>query len=174
VAGARVIRSPRGRGRQIAAGVSAARGEWLLLLHADTRLAPGWRSEAARFMGADDGRAGYFRLQFDCEDAQARRLERLAAWRAKVLGLPYGDQALLLRRRVLEEVGGVRDLPLMEDVDLVRRLGRRRLVALDAVAITSARRYEQDGWVWRPLRNLFCLALWFLGVSPRVIARVYG
>jgi hypothetical protein len=68
----------------------------------------------------------------------------------------------------------MRNLPLMEDVDLVRRIGRERLMALDTVAITSAARWERDGWRWRSLRNLACLALYFAGVPPRLIARVYG
>jgi rSAM/selenodomain-associated transferase 2 len=173
-AGARVIPARRGRGRQMAAGVAAAQGEWLLLLHADTCLTSGWRDDAARFMAADAGKAGYFRLRLDSADVRARRVERLAAWRARMLGLPYGDQGLLLRRDLLAAVGGVRELPLMEDVDLVRRLGRARLAALDAGALTSARRYEQDGWISRPVRNLCCLAMWFLGVPAALIERAYG
>ena len=81
--------APRGRGAQLAAGVAAARGEWLLLLHADTRLAPGWRQVGA-MRGPD--RAGYFRFALDSDDPRARRLERLVAWRCRVLALPYGDQ----------------------------------------------------------------------------------
>ena len=125
--GARVMAAPRGRGAQLAAGVAAARGEWLLLLHADTRLEPGWRQAAP---GPD--RAGYFRFTLDSDDPRARRLERRWLGAAGLLALPYGDQGLLIHRDLLAAVGGIRPLPLMEDVDLVRRLGRRRLVALDA------------------------------------------
>ena len=167
--GARVMAAPRGRGAQLAAGVAAARGEWLLLLHADTRLAPGWRQAA---IGPD--RAGYFRFALDSDDPRARRLERAVAWRCRVLALPYGDQGLLIHRDLLAAVGGIRPLPLMEDVDLVRRLGRRRLVALDAAAITSAAKWQRQGWYRRSLRNLACLALYFAGVPPRLIARLYG
>jgi rSAM/selenodomain-associated transferase 2 len=171
--GALVVHAPRGRGRQIAAGVAAARGEWLLLLHADTVLAAGWEAAAWRFMEADAGRAAYFRFALDAEEPQARRLERMVAWRCRRLGLPYGDQALLVSRRLLDEVGGVRDLPLMEDVDLVRRIGRRRLVGLEVAAVTSAARWRRDGWVRRSARNLGCLSLYFMGVPAGVIARVY-
>ena len=160
---------PRGRGAQLAAGVAAARGEWLLLLHADTRLEPGWRQAAP---GPD--RAGYFRFTLDSDDPRARRLERAVAWRCRVLALPYGDQGLLIHRDLLAAVGGIRPLPLMEDVDLIRRLGRRRLVALDAAAITSAAKWQRQGWCRRSLRNLSCLTLYFAGVSPRLIARLYG
>jgi rSAM/selenodomain-associated transferase 2 len=171
-AGARVVTAARGRGIQIAAGVAAAPGPWLLLLHADTRLAPGW-GEAVRAAMRDPTRAGYFRFALDDSAAAARRLEAAVAWRCRVLALPYGDQGLLMHRDLLAEVGGIRPLPLMEDVDLVRRLGRRRLRALDATAITSASRWRREGYLRRSARNLLCLSLWFLGVPPRIIARVY-
>ena len=166
--GARVLQAPRGRGTQLAAGVAAAHGEWLLLLHADTRLAAEWRGAPL-----DPGRAGYFRFALDSDDPRARRLERLVAWRCRALALPYGDQALLIHRDLLAVVGGIRPLPLMEDVDLVRRLGRRRLVALDATAVTSAEKWQRQGWHRRSLRNLACLTLYFAGVPPRHIARLY-
>ncbi len=171
--GARVLRAPRGRGRQLAAGIAAARGSWLLLLHADTRLDPSWAAAACHAM-ADPDRAGYFRFALDSPAPQARRLERMVAWRAGTFGLPYGDQGLLIARRLLDAVGGVRDLPLMEDVDLARRLGRPRLVALDAPALTSARRWEAQGWRRRSARNLGCLSLYLAGVPPRWLVRLYG
>jgi rSAM/selenodomain-associated transferase 2 len=167
--GARVIQVPRGRGTQLAAGVDAASGEWLLLLHADTRLALGWREAAVT-----PDRAGYFRFALDSDDRRARRLERLVAWRCRVLALPYGDQGLLIHRDLLRAVGGVRPLPLMEDVDLVRRLGRKRLAALETAAVTSADKWQRQGWHRRSLRNLACLALYFAGMPPRLIARLYG
>jgi rSAM/selenodomain-associated transferase 2 len=167
--GARVLAAPRGRGTQLFAGVAKAGGEWLLLLHADTRLAPGWRD-----VTPTPDRAGYFRFTLDSEDPRARRLERIAAWRCQALALPYGDQGLLIHRDLLRQVGGIRPLPLMEDVDLVRRLGRRRLVGLDVPAVTSAVKWQQQGWYRRSLRNLTCLALYFAGVPPAGIARLYG
>jgi len=171
--GAVVVTGPRGRGQQIAAGVAAARSPWLLLLHADTRLAPGWAAAAAEHMRMGADRAGYFRFALDSADPRARRLERAVAWRCRVLGLPYGDQGLLIAREALDAVGGVRPLPLMEDVDLVRRLGRRRLAALPVDALTSSARWERDGWRRRSARNLCCLVLWRVGVPPSWIARLY-
>ena len=171
--GARVIHAPPGRGAQIAAGVAQARGAWLLL-HADTRLQPGWREDTATLMRGAPDRAGYFRLAFDSDTPEARRLERVVAWRGRALGLPYGDQGLLIPRALLAAIGGVRALPLMEDVDLARRIGRHNLVALDAIALTSATRYIRDGWRRRSLRNLGCLTLYVAGVPPRWIARLYG
>jgi rSAM/selenodomain-associated transferase 2 len=172
--GARVVTAARGRGSQLAAGVVASRGEWLLLLHADTRLDPAWVTAAQRHMRLHPGAAGYFRFVLESDDSRARRLERFVAWRCRVFALPYGDQGLLLPRALLDAVGGIRPLPLMEDVDVVRRLGRRRLVALDATAVTSAARWEQEGWYRRSLRNLGCLTLYGVGVPPRLIARLYS
>jgi glycosyltransferase involved in cell wall biosynthesis len=172
--GARVVSAPRGRGGQIAAGVAAARGEWLLLLHADTVLAPDWAGAAAAFMARGPDRAAYFRFALDSSDPRARRLEKLVAWRCRRLGLPYGDQGLLIARTLLDAAGGVGPLPLMEDVDLVRRLGRRRLVGLDVAAVSSAARWQREGWWWRSARNVACLALYFAGLPTRLIARLYG
>jgi rSAM/selenodomain-associated transferase 2 len=171
--GAHVVRAPRGRGGQLAAGVAAARGPWLLLLHADTVLAPGW-ADAVRDAMRGPGRAAYFRFALDDAAPAARRLERAVAWRCRVLALPYGDQGLLVHRDLLGAVGGIRPLPLMEDVDLIRRLGRARLAALPVAAVTSAARWRDQGYLRRSARNLGCLALWFLGVPPRIIARVYA
>ncbi len=172
--GARVVAAARGRGSQLAAGVAVAWGEWLLLLHADTRLEPGWADTAQRHMRTRTDAAGYFRFALDSADPRARRLERLVAWRCRAFALPYGDQGLLLPRALLDAAGGVRPLPLMEDVDLVRRLGRGRLVPLDAAAVTSAARWERDGWYRRSLRNLCCLTLYGAGVPPRLLARIYS
>lgn len=174
--GATVIEAEKGRGVQLQAGAGAASGDWLLFLHADTVLRPGWRHAVQGFM-AEEGnrdRAGYFHLRLDYDSRAALRIERLAAWRNKVLGLPYGDQGLLIHRSLYDRLGGYRPMVLYEDVDLVRRIGRRRLVALDASAVTSAQRYHRGGFVLRPLRNLFCLGLYFLHVPPALIARLYG
>lgn len=168
----RVVDAPRGRGSQLVVGAAAARGEWLLFLHADTRLQPGWREAVAMAMAAPD-RAAYFRFALDDEAPQARRLEAAVAWRCRWLALPYGDQGLLISRQLHDAVGGFRPIPLMEDVDLVRRIGRTRLVALPVAAITSAERWRRDGWWGRSARNMGILALWLCGVKPERLARMY-
>ena len=171
--GARVIAAPRGRGTQLAAGVAAATQAWLLLLHADTRLGPAAKPAVRNHTTQKQDSAGYFRFALDSAEPRARRLERLVAWRCRVFALPYGDQGLLIHRDLLHAVGGIRPLPLMEDVDLVRRLGRRRLAPLEASAITSAAKWQRDGWTRRSAGNLLSLGLWFAGLPPRAIARFY-
>lgn len=174
--GARLISAPRGRGGQLARGADAAQGEWFLFLHADTVLDAGWDRAAAAFI-ADPGsraRAAAFRFALDDDRPAARRLEKLVAWRCRRLGLPYGDQGLLIARDFYRALGGFRPLPLMEDVDLARRIGRTRFAFLPPAARSSAVRYRRDGYLRRPLRNLVCLTLYFLGLPPRLIARLYG
>jgi rSAM/selenodomain-associated transferase 2 len=175
-AGARVVDAPRGRGTQLAAGAAAASGDWLLFLHADCCLAPGWEASVAAFLADPEAanRAGYFDFALDDSAPAARRLERIVAWRCRVLALPYGDQGLLIARGLYQSVGGFASVPLMEDIDLVRRLGRRRLARIGSVCIVSARRYRGEGYWVRPMRNILCLSLYFAGVSPERIARLYG
>ena len=174
--GARAIEAPRGRGSQMAAGAEASDAPWLFFLHADTRLSEGWDSKLATFMDdAGNGeRAGVFRLRFDDDAPAARRLEWIADKRSRWLGLPYGDQGLVLARRFYEGLGGFDAIPIMEDVAMVRRIGRKRLVTLDGAAITDARRYRRMGYLPRMMRNLACLTGYFVGIPPRWLVRLYG
>jgi rSAM/selenodomain-associated transferase 2 len=175
-AGARVVAAPRGRGPQLIAGAGATTGEWLLFLHADCRLAPGWEEAVGKFIARPDAaeRVGYFAFVLDDPEPAARRLERIVAWRCRALALPYGDQGLLIARSLYDAISGFAPLPLMEDVDFARRLGRRRLMPIPAQIMASARRYRRDGYFRRPIRNLLCLTLYFAGVPPARIARLYG
>jgi rSAM/selenodomain-associated transferase 2 len=178
-AGADLVSADGGRGSQLAAGAQRARFPWLLFLHADTMLTPGWEREATLFMervdeGARPVAAAAFRFALDDIGFKPRALERLVALRCTTLRLPYGDQGLLIPKRLYDEIGGYRPLPLMEDVDLVRRLGRRRLVMLGARAVTSAERFRRQGYMHRSARNLTCLALYTLRVPTHLIHRIYG
>lgn len=170
--GARLVTAPRGRGAQLAAGARAAKGEWLLFLHADTVPAPGWSAAVLAHVGARPGKAGYFRLRFDRGGVMARLVAGWANLRSAVLGLPFGDQGLLLSRDLYEAAGGYPEIPLMEDVAMAQRLGRGRLAPLAGEAVTSAERYAAGGWVRRGVRNLSTQALYFLGVAPeRLVGR---
>jgi len=178
-AGARVVMSERGRGQQLACGAAEARGRWLLFLHADTVLQAGWEEDAFRHiqkvesMEMED-RAAAFRFRLDDDGLMAAYLQGAVALRCRLLRMPYGDQGLLISRRLYDRVGGFKPIALMEDVDLVRRLGRRRITFLRPIALTSAKRYRSNGYFPRMIRNLTCLTLFYLRVPPRMIARLYG
>ena len=174
--GALLVEAETGRGRQLAAGAAAAAGAWLLFLHADTRPAPGWDEEVGAFIAqaTNQGRAACFRFALDDRATAARLLERLVALRCRLFALPYGDQGLLIHRSLYEALGGFRPLPMMEDVDLVRRIGRKRLAYLRTPAVTSAVRFRRAGYVPRMARNLCCLLLFSLGVRAETVARIYG
>lgn len=174
-AGARVVHAPRGRARQLQAGAEAARGSWLLFLHADTALQPGWSAEVRAFIALAQAREQAAAFRFACDDAspQAVSMSRWVDRRCRWLKLPYGDQGLLLARTLFDRLGGYADLPFLEDVDIVRRIGRSRLVMLRTEAETSAEKYRRDGFRGRALRNLALVGLYLAGVSPTRLARFY-
>ncbi|MDE8346047.1 MAG: glycosyltransferase [Acidocella sp.] len=167
-ANARTLTAPPGRGGQMRVGAAAAQSPYLLFLHADTILGPGWAQSPPA------GQGGYYRLRFATPRRAARRLEALVRLRCRLFALPYGDQALLIAADLLAQIGGIPDLPLMEDVALARRLGRARLCQLPATVTTAATRYTHGGYIIRPLRNALCLALYFAGLPVRYIKMLYG
>lgn len=177
--GAEFMTTKAGRGIQLAAGANRARFPWLLFLHADTVLGPGWEREAAAFIDRVDGgnrdpAAAAFSFALDDLGLAPRVIETLVRLRCSLLRLPFGDQGLLIPRQLYQEIGGHRPIELMEDVDIVLRLRRSRMIMLRSQAVTSALRYQRDGYLRRVLRNQLCLAMYFLRVSPSRIARVYG
>jgi rSAM/selenodomain-associated transferase 2 len=181
-AGARVLRSAPGRARQLAAGAAASTAEVLVFLHADSRLPPGY-ADAVRTALADPAVAGgAFAFRFEREAAATRRaclglriVELGAALRVGLFGLPYGDQALFARRSALERAGGVPQVPIMEDLDLVTALRQTgRVVSLAAPVVTSPRRYLARGVVRTWLRNAGALAAWRLGLDRGRVASWYG
>ncbi len=173
--GAKVITSAPGRGGQLAAGGGAASGPWLLFLHADSVLDRGWADAVTQFMEAphSETRAAVFTFALEDDASAARRLERIVAWRNRLFALPYGDQGLLIANSLYEEIGGFDDMPIMEDVDMALRIGRRRLTMLPVRAVTSAEKYRRAGYVRRMLKNLLCLSCYFAGISPAHIVRIY-
>jgi len=177
IAGARVVTGECGRGSQLARGAAAARGDWFLFLHADTVLKEGWAEEAREVM-KDSSRAGVFTLAFDARGAAPRLVAFGAMLRTRLFCAPYGDQGLLISRALYDEIGGFAPLPLFEDVDLVSRLVRAKgcaaLCVMRAKAVTSADRYERDGYINRVLKNAWCLTLYRFGVAPSRIAEIYA
>lgn len=168
--GAVFVTGPASRGGQLRRGAEAAGGEWLLFLHADTVLSPGWSAAVEAHLPS--AQPGYGRLQFAGGGFAGRLVAGWANLRSRVFGLPYGDQSLLIPRSLYKQVGGYRDIPLMEDVAMARAL-RGRLHALPYVAMTSAERYQRNGWLRRGSRNLWTLIRFFFGVSPERLAADY-
>ena len=170
-----VYQGPRGRARQMNHGARQARGDILLFLHADTLL-PADGLEAVRRVLQQPGTVGgAFRLRI----TPATLALRLVAWgtnlRSRFGGLPYGDQALFVARRVFEELGGYDDVPFMEDVRLVQALRRRgRLTILPQAVATSGRRWQRDGVLFTTVRNVVLMILYFCGVQPATLRRWYG
>ena len=173
-AGARVLIADGGRAAQQNAGAAATSADMLLFLHADTRLPAGW-AEAVRQALADPRVAlGAFSLSIDGATPAERLVAAGANWRSRTWGVPYGDQALFLRRAVFDRLGGFAPLPIMEDWDLARRaraLGRIRV--LDLAAVTSSRRWRKLGVVRTLWRNQLMLLGWRLGLAPDRLAAFY-
>ena len=172
-AGAALVSGAPSRGGQLRRGAAAASGAWLLFLHADTVLPAGWAGIVRARM--DEGGAAAFRLGFDAEGLAPWLVAGWANLRTRLLGLPYGDQALLVSRAAHDAAGGYPDIPLMEDVALARALRRRggRIALLPLRVTTSAARYRRAGWLRRGGRNMVCLAQYFAGADPERIAARY-
>ena len=172
--GARVVRSPPGRARQINAGIEATTAEVVLVLHADTRLPPGWKGALVEALRDPGVVGGAFRFRFDRRGARLRLVEWGARLRTGLLAMPYGDQALFVRRTLLDQLGGYPSAPIMEDLDLVRAMKRKgRIARLAQPVTTSARRYQARGVLRTMLRNWIATAGWLLGVDRRRIATWY-
>ncbi len=171
-AGARLVRSAPGRGRQLASGADMATGDWMLFIHADTQLEAGWSNVVIAHIEQESDKAGYFRLRFRASGACAACVAAWANFRSRAFDLPYGDQGLLISRRLYQEIGGYPVIPLMEDVAIADKL-RHRMVGLDCRALTSAGRQQDRGWVNTGVSNLFALLKYRLGVSPERLASQY-
>lgn len=174
-AGARVLVGERGRARQLRLGGQASSGEVVLFLHADTRLARGWDERVRRALADPACAGGAFRFRLAGSGWGARAIEWGVALRVALLGLPYGDQAIFLRRAILERMGGVPIVPMMEDLDLVRAIKRAgRLTILDLEATTSARRYTARGTLRTIFEHFVALSVWVLGLDRERLARWMG
>lgn len=168
--GATVLHKEASRGAQLRHGCAAAQAEWLLILHADTVLQPGWSAHVRRHLAAPE-KAAWFQLRFDQGGFAARVVAAWANLRSR-FGLPYGDQGLLLTAALYAHAGGYQDLPLMEDVALARAL-KGKLRGLPSVATTSADKYTSQGWVRRGSRNLWTLLRYFAGADAHRLAADY-
>lgn len=173
LAGTRLLRSGGGRGAQLAAGAEAASEPWLLLLHGDAALPAGWDQAVRRAMRRGGG-AWYFELAIADAHPALRLVERAVGWRSRWRQLPYGDQGLLLPAQLLQRCGGIRPLPLMEDLELIERLRRiTRLRSLGLALRVDGRRWRRLG-VWRTaLENVRLRRQWRRGISAEQLVQIY-
>jgi rSAM/selenodomain-associated transferase 2 len=172
--GARLLQAPRGRARQLNAGAASARGEWLLFLHADSRVGVAARRALLTAVTDDpDLEAAVFRFAIDLSRRWKRFIELGQALRERLSGLRYGDQGLLIRRELFHAIGGYVDIPIMEDVVMIRDVRRRGISVrtLPAALLTSGRRYRMHGVLRTWLTNVLLISLYLMGIPPRRLAR---
>lgn len=171
----RTLISERGRSRQMNLGAYSARGDILLFLHADTALPPNALKEISRVMAGGEVMAGAFDLGIQSERPVFRLIEHAASFRSRITRMPYGDQAIFIRKDYFHAVGGFREMPLMEDVELMRRIRKAgsRISIIPERVKTSPRRWEEEGVLFCTLRNWALITLYFLGVPPERLARFY-
>src|SRR5690606_37633610 len=169
--GARVTLAPRGRGPQMNAGAAMARGAHLLFLHADTTLPKDFLSIVVQTLEDPSVSLGAFSFKLDRNGVLLRSVELAVRFRCAAFRMPYGDQAFFMRRSAFTQVGGFASIPLMEDIDLVRRARKAgRVLVVDAAATTSARRWNAAGVVRMTAINQACVIAYSLGASPARLA----
>ncbi|UCC93363.1 MAG: TIGR04283 family arsenosugar biosynthesis glycosyltransferase [Thermoplasmata archaeon] len=167
--------APRGRGTQMNAGASKARGEVLLFLHVDTRLPDGAQDLIRMALAGDGTEVGAFDISYGSGGTVERMMAKLGNTRARLRRVPYGENGVFMTRRVFEELGGYPDVPIMEDVEMMLKVKRsgRDLVFIDHPVNTSVRRFHQVGF-WRTnARNMAMLWLHRFGAPPEKLAAFY-
>lgn len=173
--GAQIIESPRGRGIQLNRGASVAKGDILLFLHADAHIADAESLNIERLI--DNFAGGFFKLKFDQPSLSISIVEFFANLRSRLFQLPYGDQAIFIRRDLFEKLGGFKEYPFLEDLDFLMRA--RKIVRFKYIphpVVVSTRRLRK-GYPLSPiivsLRNVFIVLLFLLGISPYRLIRLY-
>ncbi len=169
------MRTSRGRGKQMNKGASVARGEILLFLHADTALPANAFEAISSFLEAEEYICGAFDLGIQSGRRIFRFIEKVVSIRTRLTGIPYGDQAIFIRRDYFEKVRGFQEIPLMEDVAFMRSLKRSgyKICIIPQKVQTSPRRWEREGILFCTLRNWLLISLYLLGVDPQKLERYY-
>jgi rSAM/selenodomain-associated transferase 2 len=167
--------SEKGRAKQMNAGASIAKGEILIFLHADTELPVDALKKIHSLVEQREYVGGAFDLGIKSDRLIFRVIGVLSSWRSRLNRIPFGDQAIFIRRDYFNRIGGYREIPLMEDMELMRRIkksGDKIWIFKDRV-MTSSRRWEKEGVVYCTLRNWTLQALYLLGISPHKLATFY-
>jgi rSAM/selenodomain-associated transferase 2 len=169
------ILCPKGRARQMNCGAAKSSGDILIFLHADTRLPEKALKKIATLLEDETIVGGAFDLGIDSQRFAFRIIEKIASIRSRLTRIPYGDQALFIRRDYFQSLGGFKDIPIMEDIELMHRIkqGRGKINILKDKVTTSPRRWETEGVVFCTLRNWFLITLYLLGAKPETLAKFY-
>jgi hypothetical protein len=172
--GAKVLTTTPSKARQMNVGASAATGEILLFLHADTKLPENFDKTILGHINQKGVAAGAFQLYIDSDASGLRFIERVANWRSRHLQAPYGDQGIFVTKSLFHEIGGYPDIPIMEDFELILRLRRKgKIVIVNESLKTSPRRWLNMGIFKTWLINQMIIISYYLGVSPERLARWY-
>ncbi|MBU2591310.1 MAG: TIGR04283 family arsenosugar biosynthesis glycosyltransferase [Nitrospinota bacterium] len=171
----RIVSSPKGRGTQFNRGAVVATAPILLFLHADTIIPEGGLERIVALMYNPNLAGGAFDLYIDAIGFQYRLIEKVASLRSRITRIPFGDQAIFVRRRLFEEIGGFHEIPLMEDVELMRRIKRlgHRISFVSLSVKTSARRWLKKGILRTTLNNWKIQLLFLVGIKPERLANIY-
>ena len=171
----RAITAPKGRASQMNAGARLAGGEILLFLHADTCLPKDGLKRIEDRLKNPDISAGAFDLGIRADGFAFRLIEQMVFWRSRITRIPYGDQAIFIRHSIFNALGGYRQIPIMEDIDLIKRVKRTgyRIAIIDSQIWTSARRWEKEGIIACTLRNWLLSSAFYLGVAPEKLQKFY-
>lgn len=169
------VKTGKGRGRQMNDGARQAEGDILLFLHADTDLPGEALKEIMLLMKEKEVIAGAFDLGIKSRRFVFRVIEGVASFRSRVCRIPFGDQAIFIRKDYFNEIGGYNEIPLMEDVEIMRRIKKRndKIVIIHEKVMTSPRRWEEEGIIYCTLRNWCIQILYYCGISPQKLAQYY-
>jgi rSAM/selenodomain-associated transferase 2 len=169
-----VINSPKGRGAQMNTGSAVATGDILLFVHADTILDQGWAKELCASLDNASVIGGAFSFSIDNPAPKYRLVEAWVSMRCRIFRLPYGDQAIFIRKSAFQKLGGYREIVLMEDVDIISRMKKLGSIAiLGKKAVTSGRRWITKGLLRTAAINQMTMLMYHLGVSSERLARFY-
>lgn len=171
----RTLTASRGRAAQMNAGASAARGRLLLFVHADTRLPESAVRDVLEICRRPSIAGGAFLLSIDSKKGFFRAAQAWANLRCRLTRIPYGDQAVFMKKRIFRAFGGYADIPLMEDIDLMQRLKRNgfKIALIRKPVQTSARRWEKEGRIYGMIRNNLLSCLYYAGVKPALLKKFY-
>jgi rSAM/selenodomain-associated transferase 2 len=170
-----IINSPKSRGNQLNYGAAQATGDVLIFLHADTRLPESALQKISAVLQDQECIGGAFDLGIAADSFAFRIIEKVASWRSRLTRIPYGDQAIFIRTDYFRQMGGFRNIPIMEDVDLMQRIKQQKgkIKIIGEPVSTSPRRWEKEGLILCTLRNWLLLSLFLFGVKPETLVKFY-